>query len=48
MGHINARTVTIKKKEPSKPQKKIEFRRVTINNQVQRLKNDAASKRARR
>lgn len=48
MGHINSRTVTIKKKDPAKPQKKIEFRRVTINNQVQRLKNDAANKRARR
>lgn len=48
MGHINSRTVTIRKKNPSKPQKKIEFRRVTINNSVQRLKDDAASKRARR
>lgn len=45
MGHVRVRTVTIRKKNPTKPQRKIEFRRVTINNQIQKLNKDAASKR---
>lgn len=45
MGSVRVRTVTIRKKNPKKPQKRIEFRRVTINNQIQRFNKDAASKR---
>lgn len=45
MGHVRVRTVTIRRKNPTKPQKRIEFRRVTINNQVQRFNQDAARKR---
>lgn len=47
MGHLNERKVVIRKKNPDKPQKKIEFRKVTINNQVRRLNKDAAIKRNR-
>ena len=47
MGQINSKTVTIRKKSPSKPQKKIQMRRVVINNQVAKLNNDAANKRRR-
>lgn len=47
MGHIREKKVVIRKKNPTKPQKKIEFRRVTINNQVQRLNNDAMARRNR-
>lgn len=45
MGHIKAHTITIRKKNPTKPQKRIEFRKVTINNQIQRFNADAARKR---
>ena len=41
MGHINVKTTTIRKKNPTKPQKKIELRKVVINNQIQRLNKDA-------
>ena len=47
MGQTRVKTTTVRKKNPSKPQKKIEFRKVTINNQVQRLNNDAAAKRSK-
>ena len=45
MGHINVKKTTIRKKNPSRPQKKIEFRKVVINNQLQRLHKDASDKR---
>ena len=45
MGQIKSRTITIRKKNPSKPQKKIQARRVVINNQVQRLNRDASRRR---
>ena len=47
MGHIREKKTVIRKKNPTKPQRKIEFRRVTINNQVQRLNKDAMAKRNR-
>lgn len=45
MGHINVTKTTIRKKNPSKPQKKIELRKVVINNQIQRFNKDASEKR---
>ena len=45
MGQINSRTVTIRKKNPSRPQKKIQARKVVINNQMMRLNHDATKKR---
>ena len=45
MGQIKSRTVTIRKKNPSKPQKKIQVRRVVINNQMQKLNQDAVKRR---
>lgn len=45
MGQTNVKTTTIRKKNPSKPQKKIEFRKVTINNQIQKLNKDAVARR---
>jgi hypothetical protein len=47
MGQINARTITIRKKNPSKPQKKIQMRKAVINNQMMRFNQDAAKKRGR-
>lgn len=44
MGQVNVRTTTIRRKNPSKPQKKIQARKVVINNQIQRF-NKAADKR---
>ena len=44
MAQINVRRVTVKRKD-NKPQKKLTMRRVVINNQVQRLKQDASAKR---
>lgn len=44
MAQINIRRVTVKRKD-NKPQKKLTMRRVVINNQVQRLKQDASAKR---
>ena len=37
MGQIKVRTTTIRKKNPSKPQKKIQMRKTVINNQIHRL-----------
>lgn len=37
MGQIKVKTTTIRKKNPSKPQKKIQMRKTVINNQIQRL-----------
>lgn len=45
MGRVRVRTTTIRKKNPSKPQKKIELRRVVINNQIQRFNQDANKRR---
>lgn len=45
MGQVRVRTTTIRKKNPSKPQKKIELRRVVINNQIQRFNQDANKRR---
>lgn len=45
MGQIKVHQTTIRKKNPSKPQKRIEARKTTINNQIMRLNKDAASKR---
>lgn len=45
MGQVKVNNTTIRKKNPSKPQRRIEFRNVTINNQIQRLNKDAAAKR---
>lgn len=47
MGHINVRTTTVRKKNPDRPQRRIQFRKVTINNQIQKLNNDAAARRNR-
>lgn len=47
MGSVNVRTTTIRKKNPSKPQRKIEARRVVINNQIRRLSASASSKRGK-
>lgn len=44
MGQINVGTTTVRKKNPSKPQKRIEVRKVVINNQMQRLHRDAKDK----
>ena len=44
MGQVKVTTATVRKKEPvSKPQPKVEARRVVVNNQVQRLHTAAAS-----
>lgn len=44
MGQVKVETVTVRKTEPvSKPQPRIEARRVVVNNQVQRLHSAAAS-----
>ena len=48
MGQVKVRQTTIRKKNPSKPQKRIELRKATINNQVMKLNKDAANKRAKR
>ena len=45
MGHIRETKTVIRKKNSSKPQKRIEFRRVTINNQIMKFNKDAAQKR---
>ncbi len=45
MATINVKRVTVKRKD-NKPQKKITFRRVVINDQVQKLNNAAASRKA--
>lgn len=45
MGQVKVLTTTIRKKNPAKPQKKIQVRRTVINNQVQRLNRDAQNKR---
>ena len=37
MSSVKVKTTTVRKKNPSKPQKKIEARRAVINNQVARL-----------
>lgn len=43
MGQVKVETVTVRKKEPvSKPQPKIEARRVVVNNQVKKLHTAAA------
>lgn len=47
MGQIKVHQTTIRRKNPSKPQKRIEARKTTINNQIMRLNKDASSKRAR-
>ena len=47
MGQIRENRLTIRRKSPDKPRKKLEFKRVTINNQVQRLRADASVKRKR-
>lgn len=47
MGQVTVKTRTIRKKNPAKPQKKIQVRRTVINNQVMRL-NRNASQRGRR
>ena len=44
MPRINVRTTTVRKKNPSQPQKKIQARKTVINNQVMRL-NAAKNKR---
>lgn len=44
MGQIKVQTTTIRKKAPSKPQKKIEVRKVVINKQIKRFNKDAAEK----
>ena len=44
MGHINVNTTTIRKKNPVKPQKKIQMRKVVINNQIRRFNNAALNK----
>lgn len=46
MGQIRVKNTVIRKKNPTKPQKRIELRKVVINNQIQRL-NSAAGQRNR-
>lgn len=48
MAQVKVRTVTIRKRNASQPQKKIQARRTVINNQVMRLNKDASRKRAAR
>ena len=43
MGQIKVTTATVRKKNPSKAQPKIEARRVIVNNQVQKLHTAAAA-----
>lgn len=45
MAQIKVKTTTVRKKNPSKPQKKIQMRKATINNQVMRLNQDASKRR---
>lgn len=45
MGHINVRKTVIRKKNSTKPQRKIELRKIVINNQIQRFNSDALAKR---
>lgn len=45
MGQIKSKTVTVRRKNTSSPQRKIQARRVVVNAQVQRLNRDAAKKR---
>lgn len=44
MAQIKVRTTTIKKKDPAKPQKKIQVRKTVINNQMMRLNADKRNK----
>lgn len=37
MAQIKVRTTTVRKKNPSKPQRKIQVRKTVINNQMARL-----------
>lgn len=46
MGQIKVKNTVIRKKNPTKPQKRIELRKVVINNQIQRL-NSAAKRNGR-
>lgn len=48
MGQINVKRTTIRKKNPSQPQKKITARRVVINNQVQKFNKAAGASRSNR
>lgn len=45
MAQIKVKTTTVRKKNPNKPQKKIQMRKTTINNQVMRLNQDASKRR---
>lgn len=47
MGQVKVRTTTIRKKNPDKPQKKIQARKAVINNQIQRLNKNASQRNAR-